>query len=169
MVRFHFIMSILSAVNCCLSVVVLCTLIITATKHKKYIHLNNIINYGQNPKCCLTIQLCDWGIPEADAARSQININSDSQLAWPNERWRFMVEVWQWHEAGNCTSFGNSAQFLPNLPWPSSGHGPPFEGALVVNVGDLMHILSNGRFRSVGNRAVVKGCKHRVSVAYLYG
>uniref|UniRef100_A0A7N0T8G5 Fe2OG dioxygenase domain-containing protein n=1 Tax=Kalanchoe fedtschenkoi TaxID=63787 RepID=A0A7N0T8G5_KALFE len=46
---------------------------------------------------------------------------------------------------------------------------PPTEGALVVNLGDLMHILSNGRFRSVLHRALVNGSEHRISVAYFYG
>ncbi|XWS73064.1 hypothetical protein CRYUN_Cryun02cG0093400 [Craigia yunnanensis] len=46
----------------------------------------------------------------------------------------------------------------------------PIAGALVVNVGDLLHILSNARFPSVLHRAVVNrdGC-HRLSVAYFYG
>lgn len=45
----------------------------------------------------------------------------------------------------------------------------PVEGALVVNVGDLMHILSNGRFKSALHRAVVSAVHHRVSTAYFYG
>ncbi|PON49110.1 Oxoglutarate/iron-dependent dioxygenase, partial [Trema orientale] len=45
----------------------------------------------------------------------------------------------------------------------------PVNGALVVNVGDLMHILSNGRFESALHRAVVNETHHRVSVAYFYG
>ncbi|KAK8697411.1 hypothetical protein V6N13_113562 [Hibiscus sabdariffa] len=46
----------------------------------------------------------------------------------------------------------------------------PIAGALVVNVGDLLHILSNARFPSVLHRAVLNrdGC-HRLSVAYFYG
>lgn len=46
----------------------------------------------------------------------------------------------------------------------------PTAGALVVNVGDLLHILSNARFPSLLHRAVVnrEGC-HRLSVAYFYG
>ncbi|NP_001313067.1 gibberellin 3-beta-dioxygenase 1-like [Nicotiana tabacum] len=46
---------------------------------------------------------------------------------------------------------------------------PPFPGALVVNVGDLLHILSNGLYPSVLHRAVVNRTRHRLSVAYLYG
>lgn len=46
---------------------------------------------------------------------------------------------------------------------------PPVPGAFVVNVGDLMHILSNGRFRSVRHRAVVNRTHHRVSAAFFCG
>lgn len=46
---------------------------------------------------------------------------------------------------------------------------PPIPGALVINVGDLLHILSNGLYQSVLHRAVVNKLQHRLSVAYLYG
>ncbi|KAI3525091.1 hypothetical protein L1887_03763 [Cichorium endivia] len=46
---------------------------------------------------------------------------------------------------------------------------PPIPGALVVNVGDLLHILSNGLYPSVLHRAMVNRTQHRLSVAYLYG
>ncbi|KAG2729204.1 hypothetical protein I3843_01G233200 [Carya illinoinensis] len=46
---------------------------------------------------------------------------------------------------------------------------PPVPGALVVNVGDLLHILSNGSYPSVLHRAVVNRTLYRLSVAYLYG
>lgn len=45
----------------------------------------------------------------------------------------------------------------------------PTAGALVVNVGDLMHILSNGRFKSAVHRAIVNKVHHRISIAYFYG
>ncbi|KAG6407088.1 hypothetical protein SASPL_130070 [Salvia splendens] len=45
---------------------------------------------------------------------------------------------------------------------------PPHLGALVVHVGDLMHILSNGSYPSVLHRAKVNRTRHRLSVAYLY-
>ncbi|PRQ21177.1 putative gibberellin 3-beta-dioxygenase [Rosa chinensis] len=46
---------------------------------------------------------------------------------------------------------------------------PPIPSALVINVGDLIHILSNGLYHNVFHRAVVNRTHHRVSVAYLYG
>ncbi|KAK8955417.1 Gibberellin 3-beta-dioxygenase 1 [Platanthera guangdongensis] len=46
---------------------------------------------------------------------------------------------------------------------------PPLAGALVIHVGDLLQILSNGRFRSVRHRAVVNAAEHRISVAYIIG
>ncbi|XVF88462.1 hypothetical protein PTKIN_Ptkin19aG0053500 [Pterospermum kingtungense] len=45
----------------------------------------------------------------------------------------------------------------------------PVEGALVVNLGDLMQIISNGKFKSVLHRAVVNSKHHRVTTAYFYG
>ncbi|KAJ9559565.1 hypothetical protein OSB04_004725 [Centaurea solstitialis] len=45
----------------------------------------------------------------------------------------------------------------------------PIAGALVVNVGDLLHILSNGLYSSVLHRAIVNRTQHRLSIAYLYG
>ncbi|KAI7757881.1 hypothetical protein M8C21_029194 [Ambrosia artemisiifolia] len=46
---------------------------------------------------------------------------------------------------------------------------PPIHHALVVNVGDLLHILSNGLYTSVLHRAMVNRTQHRFSVAFLYG
>ncbi|KAF8393303.1 hypothetical protein HHK36_021544 [Tetracentron sinense] len=45
---------------------------------------------------------------------------------------------------------------------------PPVAGALIVNVGDLFHILSNARFPAVLHRVVVNQSYHRLSVAYFY-
>ncbi|CAN6939065.1 unnamed protein product [Brassica oleracea] len=46
---------------------------------------------------------------------------------------------------------------------------PPVPGSLVVNVGDLLHILTNGIFRSVLHRARVNHLRSRFSMAYLWG
>ncbi|MQM03381.1 hypothetical protein Taro_036161 [Colocasia esculenta] len=46
---------------------------------------------------------------------------------------------------------------------------PPVRGALVVNVGDLFQVMSNGRWPSVVHRAVVNRTQHRLSAAYIYG
>nr|UXL73235.1 2-oxoglutarate-dependent dioxygenase GA 3-oxidase [Jasminum sambac] len=45
----------------------------------------------------------------------------------------------------------------------------PLAGALVVHVGDLLHILSNGLYTNGRHRAVVNRTQHRLSLAYLYG
>ncbi|XVE54343.1 hypothetical protein DITRI_Ditri03aG0072600 [Diplodiscus trichospermus] len=45
----------------------------------------------------------------------------------------------------------------------------PVEGALVVNLGDLMQIITNGKFKSVLHRAAVNNMQHRVTAAYFYG
>ncbi|XVE54341.1 hypothetical protein DITRI_Ditri03aG0072400 [Diplodiscus trichospermus] len=44
----------------------------------------------------------------------------------------------------------------------------PVKGALVVNLGDLMQIISNGQFKSVLHRAMVNNSQHRVSMGYFY-
>ncbi|KAG5008863.1 hypothetical protein JHK82_017430 [Glycine max] len=46
---------------------------------------------------------------------------------------------------------------------------PPLHGGLVINVGDLLHILSNGLYPSVLHRVRVNRTQQRFSVAYLYG
>ncbi|KAL3529176.1 hypothetical protein ACH5RR_008498 [Cinchona calisaya] len=46
---------------------------------------------------------------------------------------------------------------------------PPLPGALVVNIGDLLHILSNGLYPSVLHRVIVNRTQYRLSIAYLYG
>ncbi|CAB4268770.1 unnamed protein product [Prunus armeniaca] len=46
---------------------------------------------------------------------------------------------------------------------------PPVPGAMVVNVGDLMHILSNGSYVSVLHRVLVNQTQQRLSVVYTYG
>ncbi|KAK8520039.1 hypothetical protein V6N12_004003 [Hibiscus sabdariffa] len=43
-------------------------------------------------------------------------------------------------------------------------HVPPVKGSLVINVGDALQILSNGRYRSVEHRVVANGSNNRISV-----
>lgn len=45
----------------------------------------------------------------------------------------------------------------------------PVEGALVVNVGDMLHVLSNALFPSVRHRVLANKTSHRMSIAYFYG
>lgn len=53
------------------------------------------------------------------------------------------------------------------LRWTAVDHVP---GALTVNVGDLLHVLSNGKFRTARHRAVVMSdTTQRVSMACFYG
>lgn len=45
----------------------------------------------------------------------------------------------------------------------------PMSGTLIVNVGDLLHILSNGRFPSILHRVMIqRKMEHRLSLAYFY-
>ncbi|KAK8591447.1 hypothetical protein V6N13_031489 [Hibiscus sabdariffa] len=43
-------------------------------------------------------------------------------------------------------------------------HVPPIKGSLVINVGDALQIMSNGRYRSVEHRVVANGSNNRISV-----
>ncbi|KAL4283516.1 hypothetical protein GQ457_16G007170 [Hibiscus cannabinus] len=43
-------------------------------------------------------------------------------------------------------------------------HVPPIDGALVINVGDVLQIMSNDRYKSIEHRVVANGSKDRVSV-----
>nr|AFK37640.1 unknown [Lotus japonicus] len=43
-------------------------------------------------------------------------------------------------------------------------HVPPISGALVINIGDALQIMSNGRYKSIEHRVTANGSKVRVSV-----
>lgn len=43
-------------------------------------------------------------------------------------------------------------------------HVPPVSGSLVINIGDALQIMSNGRYKSIEHRVVANGSKNRVSV-----
>ncbi|XP_019190920.1 PREDICTED: S-norcoclaurine synthase 1-like [Ipomoea nil] len=41
----------------------------------------------------------------------------------------------------------------------------PIPGAIIINIGDIMEIMSNGEYRSIEHRAIVSGQKERLSIA----
>ena len=43
-------------------------------------------------------------------------------------------------------------------------HVPPITGALVINIGDALQIMSNGRYKSIEHRVAANGSMTRVSV-----
>ncbi|CAK9187756.1 unnamed protein product, partial [Ilex paraguariensis] len=43
-------------------------------------------------------------------------------------------------------------------------HVPPISESLVINVGDALQIMSNGRYKSIEHRVTANGSKNRVSV-----
>lgn len=43
-------------------------------------------------------------------------------------------------------------------------HVPPVNGSFVINVGDALQIISNGRYKSVEHRVTANGTKNRISV-----
>ncbi|KAL2476792.1 2-oxoglutarate (2OG) and Fe(II)-dependent oxygenase superfamily protein [Abeliophyllum distichum] len=57
-------------------------------------------------------------------------------------------------------------QIKHNETWTAVQHVP---GTFLVNVGDYLEILSNGRYKSVEHRAVVNAHKKRISVAVGHG
>ncbi|RZC46375.1 hypothetical protein C5167_039320 [Papaver somniferum] len=60
----------------------------------------------------------------------------------------------------------NGLQVRYNDTWIPVHHVP---GTLVVNIGDYLEILSNGRYKSVEHRAVVNEEKTRISIAVGHG
>ncbi|KAH0704857.1 hypothetical protein KY290_009545 [Solanum tuberosum] len=43
-------------------------------------------------------------------------------------------------------------------------HVPPIHGALVINIGDALQIMSNGRYKSIEHRVMANGNNNRISV-----
>jgi feruloyl-CoA ortho-hydroxylase len=43
-------------------------------------------------------------------------------------------------------------------------HVSPISGSLVINIGDALQIMSNGRYKSIEHRVVANGSKNRISV-----
>ncbi|PQP93810.1 feruloyl CoA ortho-hydroxylase 1 [Prunus yedoensis var. nudiflora] len=43
-------------------------------------------------------------------------------------------------------------------------HVPPVKGSLVINIGDALQIMSNGRYKSIEHRVAANGSKNRISV-----
>ncbi|KAL7595176.1 feruloyl CoA ortho-hydroxylase F6H1-3 [Lactuca sativa] len=43
-------------------------------------------------------------------------------------------------------------------------HVPPVSGSLVINVGDALQIMSNGKYKSVEHRVIANGTNNRISV-----
>ncbi|KAK9715784.1 hypothetical protein RND81_06G189200 [Saponaria officinalis] len=43
-------------------------------------------------------------------------------------------------------------------------HVPPIPGALVINVGDALQIMSNGKYKSIEHRVIANGTKDRISI-----
>ncbi|WMV56481.1 hypothetical protein MTR67_049866 [Solanum verrucosum] len=43
-------------------------------------------------------------------------------------------------------------------------HVPPIHGALVINIGDALQIMSNGRYKSIEHRVIANGNNNRISV-----
>ncbi|XP_019155678.1 PREDICTED: feruloyl CoA ortho-hydroxylase 1-like [Ipomoea nil] len=43
-------------------------------------------------------------------------------------------------------------------------HVPPINGAIVINVGDALQIMSNGRYKSIEHRVIANGSNNRISV-----
>ena len=45
-------------------------------------------------------------------------------------------------------------------------HVPPVTGALVINIGDVLQIMSNDKYKSIEHRAIANRSKNRVSIPY---
>ena len=45
-------------------------------------------------------------------------------------------------------------------------HVPPVTGALVINIGDVLQIMSNDKYKSIEHRAIADRSKNRVSIPF---
>nr|GEY67720.1 feruloyl CoA ortho-hydroxylase 1-like [Tanacetum cinerariifolium] len=54
--------------------------------------------------------------------------------------------------------------YVRNLDTMKWIHVPPVEGSLVINVGDALQIISNGKYKSVEHRVSANGSSNRISV-----
>ncbi|KAL8122029.1 hypothetical protein AgCh_018675 [Apium graveolens] len=54
--------------------------------------------------------------------------------------------------------------FVRKMDMDSWIHVPPVNGSIVINVGDALQIMSNGKYKSVEHRVAANGSNNRVSV-----
>nr|GEZ07524.1 feruloyl CoA ortho-hydroxylase 1-like [Tanacetum cinerariifolium] len=54
--------------------------------------------------------------------------------------------------------------FVRNIETMKWIHVPPVSGSLVINVGDALQIMSNGKYKSVEHRVTANGSNNRISV-----
>ncbi|GMH24493.1 hypothetical protein Nepgr_026336 [Nepenthes gracilis] len=54
--------------------------------------------------------------------------------------------------------------YVRGLDGESWIHVPPIDGALVINIGDALQIMSNGRYKSIEHRVVANGNDDRISI-----
>lgn len=64
-----------------------------------------------------------------------------------------------------CQDEIGGLEILRNGQWVSV---KPEKGFLTVNVGDIVQVLSNSRYKSVLHRSLVNSCEPRLSLAYFY-
>ncbi|XP_075078476.1 feruloyl CoA ortho-hydroxylase F6H1-3-like [Nicotiana tabacum] len=54
--------------------------------------------------------------------------------------------------------------YVKKLDSNSWVHIPPIDGAIVINIGDALQIMSNGKYKSIEHRVMANGCNNRISV-----
>ncbi|KAK4380739.1 hypothetical protein RND71_002601 [Anisodus tanguticus] len=54
--------------------------------------------------------------------------------------------------------------YVKKLDSDSWVHVPPIDGAIVINVGDALQIMSNGKYKSIEHRVIANGNNNRISV-----
>ncbi|KAK9149783.1 hypothetical protein Scep_008540 [Stephania cephalantha] len=111
-----------------------------------------------------------WAGPKGDFKEASAGLQLNSYPACPDPN-RTMGLAAHTDSTLLTILYQNNTSGLQVLKDGSTGWitVPPLPEALVVNVGDLLHILSNGKYPSVFHRAVVHQTRHRLSAAYLYG
>ncbi|XP_020234573.1 flavonol synthase/flavanone 3-hydroxylase [Cajanus cajan] len=129
------------------------------------------------------VQLSKMGVLLESIINDCLGLPTNFLKEFNNDRsWDFMVALRYFpasnnenngiteHEDGNCVTFViqdevGGLQLRKNGEWISV---VPTEGAIVVNVGDVIQVLSNKKFKSATHRVVRPEVRNRYSFAFFH-
>ena len=132
--------------------VILESLEVSDEEKKRFIKSNNKTLQMNRYPCC----------PDPDRALGFVQHKDTSIITFLHqiqEEARTRNEIQIQDQTSGLQIFKEGIGWVPVHPDPD---------AFVVNVGDILEILSNGRFHSVLHRVTVSGTAHRYSYAYFH-